>query len=62
MLLEDIQKWTTNVWHIPMEVVQDFERIVWFKASRDHMWIQAARDPKNKFLEMQYYITREEAD
>jgi hypothetical protein len=45
-----------------MEVVQESEGIARFKASRHHMWIQATRDPKKKWLEMQYCITREEVD
>jgi hypothetical protein len=62
MLLEEIQQHTTNVWCIPMEVVQETEGIAKFKASRHHMWIQATRDPKKAWLEMQYCITKEEVD
>jgi hypothetical protein len=33
-----------------------------FKASKHHMWIQATRDPKKKWLEMRYCASREEVD
>jgi hypothetical protein len=59
MLFEEIQQCTTNVWHIPMEVVQEIEGIIKFKESKHHMWIQAARDPKKAWMEMQYCITKE---
>jgi hypothetical protein len=62
MFLEDMQQKTTNVWRIPIEVVQENEGISRFKASKHHMWIQATRDPKKKWLEMQYCISREEVD
>jgi hypothetical protein len=62
MLMEEIQQCTTNVWCIPMEVVQELEGIDRFKESKHHMWIQAARDPKKEWLEMYYYVTREEID
>jgi hypothetical protein len=62
MLLEEIQQCTTNIWCIPVEVIQETEGIAKFKASRHHMWIQAARDPKKAWLEMQYCITKEEVD
>jgi hypothetical protein len=52
MLLEDIQHHTKNVWHIPMEVVQEIEGIAKFKASRHHVWIQSTRDPKKAWIEM----------
>lgn len=39
MLLEEIQQLTTNVWRIPVEVIQETEGIARFKASRYHMWI-----------------------
>jgi hypothetical protein len=62
MLLEEIQQRTTNVWRIPVEVVQESEGIARFKASKHHMWIQTARDPNKEWLEMQYCIMREEID
>jgi hypothetical protein len=52
MLLAEIQKHTTNVWHIPMEVIQETEGIAKFKESRHHVWIQAIRDPRKAWLEM----------
>jgi hypothetical protein len=60
--LEDIQQCTTNIWCIPMEVVQKSEGISHFMLFGHHMWIQDVRDPKKEWLEMQYYITREEFD
>jgi hypothetical protein len=49
MLLEDMQHKKTNVWIILVELVQENEGIVNFKASRHHMWIWAKRlDPKKK--------------
>jgi hypothetical protein len=51
-----------NVWRIPVEVVQEYEGISRFKASKHHMWIQATRDLKKKWLEMQYCVSREEVD
>jgi len=60
--LEEIKQHITNVWCIPMGVVQESEGIARFKASMHHMWIQAARDPKKEWLEMQYCVTREEID
>jgi hypothetical protein len=62
MLLEEIQQHTTNVWCIPMEVFEETEGIDKFKLSRKHMWIQAVRDPKKAWLEMKYYVTKEEVD
>jgi hypothetical protein len=62
MLLEEIQKRTMNVWHIPMEVVQETNGIAKFKASIHHMWIQAARDPKKAWIEMQFCITKQEVE
>jgi hypothetical protein len=62
MFLEDMQQKTTNVWRIPIEVVQENEGIANFKASRHHLWIQARRDPKKKWLEMRYCTSREEVD
>jgi hypothetical protein len=62
MFLEDMQQKTTNVWRIPIEVVQGNEGISNFKASRHHLWIQATRDPKKKWLEMRYCTSREEVD
>jgi hypothetical protein len=58
MLLEEIQQCTMNVWHIPMEVAQETEGIAKFKASRHHVWIQATRDPKKAWLNMQYCVTK----
>jgi hypothetical protein len=62
MFLEDMQQKTTNVWRIPIEVVKENEGIANFKASRHHMWIQARRDPKKKWLEMRYCTMREEVE
>jgi hypothetical protein len=62
MLLEEIQQCTSKVWGIPMEVVKEIEGISKFKASMHHMWIQAARDSKKAWLEMQYYVTKKEVD
>jgi len=62
MLLEDIHQRTTKVWNIPVEVVKEIEGISNFKASRHHMWIQAIRDPKKAWLEMQYCVTKEEVE
>jgi hypothetical protein len=59
MLLEEIQQCTTNVWCIPMEVVQETEGITKFKESKCHMWIQATRDPRKAWIDMQYHVTRE---
>jgi hypothetical protein len=47
---------------MPMEVVKETEGISNFKDSRHHMWIQAIRDLKKAWLEMQYFITKEEVD
>jgi len=52
MTLEDIQERKTNVWSIHVEVVQEYKGIVGFKVSKHHMWIQALRDPKKKWLEI----------
>jgi hypothetical protein len=60
MFLEDMQQNTTNVWRIPIEVVQENEGISNFKASRHQSWIQARRDPKKKWLEMRYCTSCEE--
>jgi hypothetical protein len=46
MLLEEIQQCTTNVCHIPMEVVQETKGIDKFKAPQHHIWIQAIGDLK----------------
>jgi hypothetical protein len=62
MFLEDMQQKTTNVWRIPIQVVQENEGIANFKASKHHMWIQATRDPQKKWLEMQYCASREEVE
>jgi hypothetical protein len=62
MLLEEIHQRKDNMWCIPVEVIQEMEGISMFKASRNHMWIQDARDPKKAWLEMQYCITKEEVD
>jgi hypothetical protein len=62
MLLEEIQRRTADSWHIHVEVVQEIEGIASFRASRNHMWIQAVRDPNKAWLEMQYCVTREEID
>jgi len=45
-----------------VEVVQETEGIDIFKASSNHKWIQAARDPKKAWLEMKYCVTSEEID
>jgi hypothetical protein len=50
------------MWRIPIEVFQENEGIASFKASKHHMWIQATRDPKKKWLEMRYCASREEVD
>jgi hypothetical protein len=50
------------VWRIPIEVDKENEGIVNFKASRHHIYIQAKRDPRKKWLEMRYYKTREEVE
>jgi hypothetical protein len=60
--VEEIQQCTANVWCILVEVLQETEVIARFKASRNHMWIQAIRDPKKEWIDMQYYITREDID
>jgi len=62
IFLEDMQQKTTNVWRIHVEVVQEYKGISQFKASKHHMWIQAAKVPKKKWLEMKYCVSREEAD
>jgi hypothetical protein len=62
MLLEEIQQCTTNVWCIPVEVIHKNEGMARSKASKHHMWIQAVRDPKKSWLEMQYCVTKEEID
>jgi hypothetical protein len=62
MLLEEIQQHTVNVWCIPMEVVQEIDGITNFEASKHHMWIQEARDPRKEWIEMQYCVTKEEVD
>jgi hypothetical protein len=62
MFLEDMQRKTTNAWRIPIEVVQENERIVKFKASRHHLWIQTRRDPKKKWMEMRYCRSLDEVD
>ena len=59
MLFEEIQQCTTSVWNIPMEVVNEIEGIIKFKESKHHMWIQATRDPKKAWMEMQYCITKQ---
>jgi hypothetical protein len=46
MLMKEIKKCTTNVWRIIVEVIQETEGIARFKASKHHIWIQAAMDPK----------------
>jgi hypothetical protein len=62
MFLEDMQQKKTNVWRIPIEVVQENEGISNFKASKHHMWIHAWRYPKKKWLEMGYFTSHEEVD
>jgi hypothetical protein len=62
MVLKEIQQLKKNVWRIPVEVVQKNEGISRFKSSKYHTWIQATRDPKKKWLEMQYCISREEVE
>jgi hypothetical protein len=60
MFLEDMQQNIANVWRIPIALVQENEGIVNFKSSRHHMWIQARRDIKKKWLEMRYFTLHEE--
>jgi hypothetical protein len=50
------------MWCILVEVIQATKWIARFKASRHHMWIQAARDPKKAWLEMKCCVTKEEVD
>jgi hypothetical protein len=62
MLLEEIQQCTTNVWCIPIEVIHETEGIAKIKASRHHMWIQAARDPNKAWKEILDCISKEDVD
>jgi hypothetical protein len=62
MVMEDIQQRKNNVWRIPVEVVQENEGISRFKESKHHMWFQATRDLKKKWLEMSYCASSEEVD
>jgi hypothetical protein len=50
------------LWRIMMEVVYETYGIEKFKEFMNHVWIQATRDPKKVWLDMQYCVARGEVD
>jgi hypothetical protein len=60
MHYDDMQENLAHTWRIPQEVVEEHQSIDDFQDSRHNMWIQAKRDPNKEWIQLRYYVTREE--
>jgi len=49
-----LQESIANTWQVTPEVVAQYQGIANFKATRHAMWIQARKDPDNKWLQLCY--------
>jgi hypothetical protein len=58
----ELQESISNTWRITPEVVAQYHGITKFKSSRHTMWIQAWKDPKNQWLQLQYCINEEDIE